>query len=393
MFDFRNLPFFDNHTHLINTDHANKKQYTQQELKPLDISVQFLHGRRDVPPEKNGIGWGVSQELAYHLEHLGTVKTLVNYLSGFFGCEPTLEAVTAERAKRTHEDLLGYTRALYKDQNIAAHMVDDGAPMGHASLDCFPCKILRLFQMDPPLNRLLKTCDDYAQLRERFTQEVREAVVQGFAGIKCHVLEEVTCAPREVHKEEAQAAFQSAAAGEREAFNTVYLAVLTELMTLCQELNVSIHIHTGSTGNPYDGRYERLNPFQMGPFLTNPKLINTKVVFLHASYPYTRNAALMAHSFPHVWVDMGWVLPWISLNFTQCLREVLGVAPHSKILLGSGQHGLPEFVWMSAKLARQSLATVMQEMVEQNLLSVPQAQETAEMILYRNAARLYRIDL
>lgn len=391
MFDFSRLPFFDNHTHLINVDHAHGTLLKGQVLKPTDISSQFLHGRRDVLPKMADEGAGISPELALHLENLGGVKTLVHYMAAYLGCAPTLAAVTEARNERTRENLQEYTKALYEDQNIAAEMVDDGAPMGGPLLACFPSKVLRLFQMDGPLNRLLRECDDYAALESRFLAEVRAAVAAGFIGVKCHVLEEVTCPPREVYAEEAQAAFQGAVAREQDAFNTVYLAVVTQLMLLCQELNVSIHIHSGSTGNPYDGQYERLNPFHMAPFLTNPKFFNTKVVFLHGSYPNTRNAALMAHSFPHVWVDLGWVLPWIALDFTQCLRDVLGVAPHTKVLLGSGQHGLPEFVWMSSKLAKASLATLMREYVEQGLLSIPQAQETAEMLLFRNAERLYGV--
>lgn len=389
MFDFSQIPFFDNHTHLINVDHVNQKLLTGQALKPLDISSQFLHGRRDVLPKAGEKGEGISGELAMHLENLGGVKTLVHYMSTYLGCEPTLECVTKARNERTQKNLQEYTKALYKDQNVVAEMVDDGAPMGGPLLACFPCKVLRLFQMDGLLNRLLRECKDYQELESRFVAGIREAVAQGFIGIKCHVLEEVTCSPREVYKEEAQAAFQGAVAKERDGFNTVYLAVLTQLMLVCQELDVSIHIHTGSTGNPYDGYYERLNPFRMATFLTNAKFINTKVVFLHGSYPNTRNAALMAHSFPHVWVDLGWVLPWIALDFAQCLRDVLGVAPHTKVIFGSGQHGLPEFVWMSAKLAKSSLALVMQEYVDRDLLSASQAQETAEGLLYRNAEKLY----
>lgn len=393
MFDFKNLPFFDNHTHLINIDNASKTVAIGQKLRPIDIASQFLHGRRDVLPQTKGDREAISPELAFHLENLGGVKTLVHYLASYYGCAPTLQAVTEERNKRTEEGLQDYTQTLFADQNIAAEMVDDGAPIGGPLLACFPCNVLRLFQMDTLLGRLLGECADYGELEQRFLQGVRDAIAQGFVGVKCHVLEEVTCTPREVYAEEAYRAFKGAVKKEQDAFNTVYLAVFTQLMLLCQELGVSIHIHTGSTGNPYDGHYERLNPFQLAPFLTNPKFFNTKVVLLHGSYPNTRNAALMAHSFPHVWVDLGWVLPWISLDFSQCLRDVLGVAPHSKVLLGSGQHGMPEFVWMSAKLAKKSLANVMQEYVEQDLLSVPQAQETAELLLYKNAFRLYGLSI
>ena len=68
----------------------------------------------------------------------------------------------------------------------------------------------------------------------------------------------------------------------------------------------------------------------------------------------------------------------------------MGVAPHSKITFGSGQHGIPEIAWMAAKIAKSSLAEILQEYVESGLLSVDQAQETAEMLLSGNAKRLYK---
>ena len=129
----------------------------------------------------------------------------------------------------------------------------------------------------------------------------------------------------------------------------------------------------------------------MCPFLNDPQFFNTTIVFLHSNYPNIRNAALMTHMYPHVWVDFAWVLPWISLQFQQVLQEVLGVAPHSKIMFGTGQHGIPKMAWMASKIANSSLETVMQGFVDSNLLSVSQAQESAELILYKNAKRLYKL--
>jgi hypothetical protein len=73
------------------------------------------------------------------------------------------------------------------------------------------------------------------------------------------------------------------------------------------------------------------------------------------------------------------------------LEEVLSMAPHSKIMLGTGQHDHAEMSWLAASVARSALANVMEKQVERGLLSREQAIETAEQLLYRNALRLYRI--
>ena len=62
-------------------------------------------------------------------------------------------------------------------------------------------------------------------------------------------------------------------------------------------------------------------------------------------------------------------------------------------MLGSGQHHHAELVWMASKIAKKSLANVMERKVNAGLLSREQAIETAEQILYKNAARLYKLDI
>jgi len=393
MFDFNDIPFFDNHAHLINYDHKRRAVLTKNELDASSLCVEFLHGRRDVLPVNNNGKFGISPELLFNLQHLGVVRTLVHSLSQYFGCVPTMEAVLAKRNERTSTDLVGYTKELYRDQNIIAVMVDDGSPMGDPSLDCFPCRTLRLFQMDPQFQTLLKECRNYDELAERHKSNVQQAATEGFSGIKSHVLELVSTSVRIVEHDEAEDAFEDARAGMPEALDTVYLAAFTETMRLCRERNLPVHIHTGCTGNPNDLLGNGCDPFRMIAFLNEPEFYNVRVVFLHGSYPNLRNAALMTHCFPHVWVDLSWSLPWISLNFAQCLLEVLGVASHAKILLGSGQHGIPEISWLAAKTAKSALSAVMEELVQQNLLAESQARETAEFLLYKNAARLYALNI
>ena len=79
------------------------------------------------------------------------------------------------------------------------------------------------------------------------------------------------------------------------------------------------------------------------------------------------------------------------MDFSSILRAVLGAALHSRIMVGTGQHGIPEMAWISAKIIRKSLSDILDHAVEQELLTKEQAYETAEMILYGNAARMYRL--
>jgi predicted TIM-barrel fold metal-dependent hydrolase len=115
-------------------------------------------------------------------------------------------------------------------------------------------------------------------------------------------------------------------------------------------------------------------------------------MFLHVGYPNVRSASVMAQSYPNVWIDLAQVLPWEATNIASILEDAMGFASHGKITLGTGAHIHPEINWMSAKIAKTAVAEVMGNAVKRNFMSKDQAVQTAELILYKNAKRLYKLD-
>jgi hypothetical protein len=67
------------------------------------------------------------------------------------------------------------------------------------------------------------------------------------------------------------------------------------------------------------------------------------------------------------------------------------MAPLSKLMIGSGGHGIPEIAWLSAKTAKIALRKVLGDSVELGLMGAKQAESAGKMILHENAARLYNI--
>jgi hypothetical protein len=82
-----------------------------------------------------------------------------------------------------------YAKALYDDQHIIAEVVDSPLPMGDPATACFPTDVYRLFQTDPVVYRLIKECESYQEALDQFDAILRDALKQGFVGVKCHVLE------------------------------------------------------------------------------------------------------------------------------------------------------------------------------------------------------------
>jgi predicted TIM-barrel fold metal-dependent hydrolase len=172
----------------------------------------------------------------------------------------------------------------------------------------------------------------------------------------------------------------------------LYLEVFKETLLQCQELGIPMHIHTGMTGGLWNGPLHDADPFLLVPLLRRPEFLRTKVVLLHGAHPWIQHASAVAHALPHVWVDMGWTTPWTSLRIVEGYREVMGVMPLSKLMVGSGGHGTPEIAWLSAKTAKIALKEVLGDAVRLDLLDHARAEEIGRMILHDNAARLYGLD-
>lgn len=382
MFNFENHDFFDNHTHLLFQD---KLSVTSDEF-----AINYYHGVRD-----EVFAEGKSRPSATavaHLPYQGVIITLVNRMSQRFEIEPSLDSIVAFRNERTQtpEALREYTKMLYDDQNVVGCMLDSEYPMGDPKTKCFPCDVYRLFQYENMFFKLLETENTFSDILTRMHEAVSTAAGEGFAGLKGHIGEKCGMDVYDVSDSEAEAVFTSAKKRDRPAVRTVYYAMFSHLLEWCKDLDLPIHLHTGTTGFKARTDVYSLDPILMAPYLKNPRFLKTKIFLLHGSFPFSRNAAVMAANFPNVYLDLSQTLPWQSMLFERILEDALSITPHDKIVLGTGQHWYTEMVWLASSVAKSALANVLENLVVQNMLSRTQAERSAAMLLSENALRVYR---
>ena len=387
MLDFKQYPVVDNHCHVLEPE--------KQTIEPIWLAREFFHGIGDTPipgVTKSRI-WGATDDLRFHFTHMGAVLTMVCQLSKLFGCEPELSTVTTERNRRTAElGLAGYAKMLYTEARIVCSVMDSSLPINDPILDLTPGQKIRLLQMDPLLMKLMKSCSTYPMLLRSFQEAVEKAIRQDrFAGIKSHLGELVGFGAPQVEADEAARIYPAAAAGDGEAFKKLYMAVWLETMLQAQELKFPIHIHTGITGGLWNGPVVNTDPFLLVPILRQPRFLLTRLVLLHAGHPWMQHASMMAHTFPHVWIDMGWTTPWTSQRIVECYRDVIGLTPLSKLMIGSGGHGTPEVSWLAAKTAKIALGEVLTDSIRLGLMTEKDAERAGRMILHDNAARMYSL--
>ena len=62
----------------------------------------------------------------------------------------------------------------------------------------------------------------------------------------------------------------------------------------------------------------------------------TKIVLLHSSYPFTREAGYLTAVYPNVYLDFGEIFPFLSADGqVSVVRQVLELAPTNKIMWSS----------------------------------------------------------
>lgn len=401
--DFTKIPVFDNHAHSINEGitHLTKAQF-----------LGGYTGYKDDTSVPNGdirdpLYGAASPELLQHNENTSVVQSTVTHLAKYFGCEPTLDAVLEERNRRAANGMYEYSKALYDDAGLIAGVLETTNPIGEDIEDKMPGhQVCRLFQFDEPFFRLIRITKNFEELYAAWEKEAIEALTSDhYDGIKCHLSEVYNHQDlRTVTPEEANFYFKKAQAEDKGALKIVYMALLTKVMVFSQKYDAPIHLHVsagGSTcfGEPgiegaltcKDGSMYDADPFLLMDFLKTSEFRKTKIVCLHGGFPWVREVATLASDFPHVYIDVSLTLTFCGLGADQFMEELLSKAPHTKILIGSGQVAFPEKAWLAAKVAKETLARVLQKAVDNGYMTEAMAQQTAENILYKNAARVHRL--
>ena len=387
MLNFNQVPVIDHHSHPFELEKVI--------LDPESLARVFFHGMGDIPKEgvKKARLWEATEDLRHHLCHMGVVQTMVCQLSKLLGCPAELEGVACERNRRTSENFPAYVKLLYEDAGIVASVLDTGLPKNDPLLALVPGRVMRLLQMDPLIDKLLEQSESYRELSHKYQTNLHRAIKQdGFVGVKSHLAEQVGFGVESVSDAEAEAIFPAAKAKNSEAYKKLYVAIFTTTLIQCQDLKIPVHLHSGCTGGLWDGPLSNADPFLLVPLIRQPRFLQTRIVFLHAGYPWLQHAAELAHALPHVWVDMSWTTPWTSLRIVECYKDVLGIAPLSKLTVGSGGHDTPEIAWLAAKTAKIALAEALGGAIRLGLMTTKQAERIGRMILHDNAARMYGLE-
>jgi len=117
--------------------------------------------------------------------------------------------------------------------------------------------------------------------------------------------------------------------------------------------------------------------------------VDQPIVLIHAGHPWSHEAAYIASLLPNVYVDLSVLVPWASSGMDGLLATLVGMVPAAKLLYGSDEASEPEVIWLSALLAREALARVLESGIGRRQLNREAAGRIGAGVLGGNARRLH----
>jgi hypothetical protein len=370
--DLSHLPIFDHHAHPL-----LRWEATQE---PAQFRRWFTESR----------------EPAVHVEHVPHslfFRTAVRWLAELLQCEPEVEAVLAARARQLEEE---WTRRLFAEANITVLLCDYGFggadALSHAQMQAaVSCRVEPILRLETLAEQLILQHNSFEQMRDAFVAAVGSARSQGYVALKSIIAYRTGLAIEPAGHGDAVVAFSrlKEAARRQRRIRLADKALCDMLVMLAlaeaEKQALPVQFHTGFGDADADLRLA--NPLHLRGVIE--RFPRVQLVLLHGGWPYYRELAHLAALYANVWLDLSLAVPFATSGIPAMLREVLGMAPWSKVLFATDAFTMPEIYWLAARWGRWGLGQVLDEMVAADFLTHDEAMVAAADILYHNAARLY----
>ncbi|MBX3094019.1 MAG: amidohydrolase family protein [Cryobacterium sp.] len=162
--------------------------------------------------------------------------------------------------------------------------------------------------------------------------------------------------------------------------------IISYLVWIAVDLKTVIQMHVGF--GDADVQLDRADPSHLTPFLRATRESGARIALLHC-YPFVREAAVLAHLFPHVWFDVSCLSHYAGPSAPTLIRQAMEVGPFGKVLFASDAYGLAEHYLVSSTVWRHGLGRLLDEWVADDWVTTADAERFAHMIASDNARALY----
>ncbi|MFL5775996.1 MAG: amidohydrolase family protein [Chloroflexota bacterium] len=370
--DLSSIPIVDNHCHSL------------LRAQPPDDEAFRIHLTESYFPE-------IARD---HVQHSVFYQLAIREVAALLGCEATPEAVHAARRERGVEWI---TREVVRRATFKTWLIDTGYGADTTySLDelraLAPCRIEEVLRLEPLIERLIQESESPDDFLDAYRASLTDLRARGIVGMKSVIAYRSGLHIGDVGRGDAMDAWRRVhAMARRDGTLRIEDKTLLDylIVTAVEEAarqNVPIQFHTG-LGDP-DLDLTLVDPAALR-LLFSERFRGAPIVLLHTGYPYVRSLAYCAAMYPNVYADMGETILFAAGEATQIYRELLGLAPASKLLFSTDASLVPELYWVGARLGRRALGRVLGEHIADGALDERTALDWAERILWRNSEMVY----
>ncbi|CAN1275946.1 Protein fluG [Linum perenne] len=335
--------------------------------------------------------------------HSLSFKRNLREIAELYGCGNSLQEVEEHRRSSGLESVAS---ACFKATGISAVLIDDGLKLHnmhkidwHKSYFPFVGRILRIerfaeeiLEQEGPYGATW-TLDTFTAA---FVERLKSTVAKDIVGLKSIAAYRsgLEINPKVTSKDAAKGLAEVVHSGNpvRLVNKSLIDYIFVRSLEVALTFDLPMQIHTGFGDKDLDLRLA--NPLHLRAVLEDERFSKCRLVILHASYPFSREASHLASVYSQVYLDFGLAVPKLSVHgMISSVKELLELAPIKKVMFSTDGYAFPETYYLGAKKARECLFSVLQDACRDGDLTVAEAVEAARDILAQNAIRLYKINV
>jgi hypothetical protein len=150
-----------------------------------------------------------------------------------------------------------------------------------------------------------------------------------------------------------------------------------------------VKIHTGqwAMNNVMNMHWVKDNPSDCASLCRQAP--DTKFVFFHLCYPHYEEMLSLAKSYSNAYIDMCWSWSINPLAAKDFLKKFILTVPNNKIFTFGGDDKIAENLVGHAVIARKGITRALTELVTENWITLHDALNLTDHLMYKNAEKMF----
>ncbi|KAM3205393.1 protein fluG isoform X1 [Capsicum annuum] len=335
-----------------------------------------------------------------HVPHTINFKRSLKEIAGLYGSNISLHAIQESRQRFGLESS---TALCFKAAKISVLLIDDGIEFDK-KLDIkwhrsFVPTVGRILRVERVAEKILEKGSNgtwtLGSFMEIFTEELKSVADTVFAFKSIVAYRSGLAINTEVTEKEAEEGLNDVlCAGHpiRISNKNFIDYIFLHALKVAQSYDLPMQIHTGFGDKDLDLRLA--NPLHLRNLLEDKRFMKSRLVLLHASYPFSREASYLASVYSQVYLDFGLAIPKLSFHgMVSSVKELLELAPMNKVMFSTDGYAFAETFYLGAKKAREVVFSVLRDACVDGDLSIPEAIAAVKDIFAENAKQFYKLDV